>query len=73
MVVLLPAFPRFGEFCGVSTMKIILQFIFLWNFENICNRLPSSVMLKKLSFDGTDSDVVLEAELIAVCFQKKKM
>lgn len=26
---------------------------------------PSSVMLKKLSFDGTDSDVVLEAELTA--------
>lgn len=27
--------------------------------------IPSSVMLKKLSFDGTDSDVVLDAELTA--------
>lgn len=29
--------------------------------------VPSSVMLKKLSLDGIDSDVVLDAELTAAC------
>lgn len=29
--------------------------------------IPSSVMLKKLSLDGIDSDVVLDAELTAAC------
>lgn len=32
---------------------------------------PSSVMLKKLSLDGTDSDVVLDAELTAACCKRE--
>lgn len=33
--------------------------------------LPSSVILKKLSFDGTESEVVLDAELTAVFNSKR--
>lgn len=65
-MVTLPRFKRFGEFCGVSTEFHKKNIHKLNLFElKVIKESPSSVMLKKLSFEGTDSDVVLDAELTA--------